>query len=750
MSSGLPSAHRLALLAIGAATLVWQVASARSVMAGLYGNELTLGLVLASWLLLMGLATALAAWLLRASSRALIARRLLPPVLLLCPAAMLASLMLQRSAGLLPAFTSVGQVVGPGHALGAALLCLLPPCLLLGGALGLLSLHAPGEISPERWAARIYLWESLGTVAAGVAFHHALSSLSLPTLGVAAGISPWLVGLILALSPPPGEARVRWIASPGSLLCALAGFAALGFMLPVPGLPGRGLLRVRLPGYELREQRNSRHGALAVLSRGDQILFSANGIPVFSNQDRPGIQGDIHLTLLAHPRPGRVLLISGGLGGGLTEVLRHPVTQVDYVELDPEMFSLARRWGSAEQRAALADPRVKVLREDGRRVVARSNATYDLILVGLPGPSSALINRFYTEQFFRGARQALKPRGLLRISLPGSETYMGDQQALLHQTVQTMLGRSFPGVITLPGQTTLLLAGRDSAPRLELDTLVSRLSRRRLDEQYIGPGELRDRVLPFKQAQYHDRLKGVVPLENTDLRPGAYFRATLHWLTMSSPAMARSLDWMGRWCARRDWPMPLAALAGALLLGLLMRRRSPAGPAVAIAGFSGMAVELSLLLFCQEQRGVIYHEVGALMTAFMAGLAAGAHVGAWLVPRWPARAMGLSLAACAAASLAAMGLMLLTPEMTTLPLVVFLLVMALVGLSVGACYAPAAGAMARRRGSGPAAAYSYAWDLGGAAAGALLASAFILPVLGLPNTCLFCAALCVGYGVTVR
>lgn len=731
------------LIAVGAAALLWQVASARSVMAGLYGGELILGLVLACWLLLVGLSTALTAWLLRRGSQSG-PRRLLPPTLLLFPVAVLASLLLQRWS--LPAFSQAGVVVGPGRALGGTLLCLLPPCALLGGAFGLLALNAPVGAAPAPWAARIYLWESLGTGLAGLAFHLGLAQLPLPLIGVAAGAVPWLAGALLAWRLRPRA---------GALLCGGAGAAALLFLLPAPWLPGRALLQPSPPGYALREARNSRHSALAVLTRGDQVVFTANGVPVFSSQDRPRVLGPVHTTLLAHARPATVLLIGGGLGEGLGEVLRHPVRRVDYVELDPELVALTHRWGTRQQRAALADERVRVLAGDGRQVVAAARERYDLIMVGLPGPDSALVNRFYTEQFFRDARRALRPGGLLGSTLAGSETYLGDEQALLHATVRAMLARALPAVAVLPGQTTLLLAGRDGAPDLDERTLGPRLTRRGLAAADFGQAELADRLEPMRRELYRERLAGVVPLENTDLRPAAYFQASLHWLAVSSPAAARALDRLGRWAAARGWLAPLAALAGALLLSLLLRRRGrrrgAAGVAIALAGFGGMAVELSLILLCQEQRGVVYHEVGALLTAFMVGMAAGAPAGAWLQRRWPRRALGIGLGAGAAAALLAAGLMGLGSSGAPLPLIAFLLVLACSGLGTGACYAPATAAMANPfsspGASGQAAAYSYAWDLGGAAAGALLAAAFILPLLGLPTTCLLCAALCAGYSL---
>ncbi len=725
----------LPLLAVGASSLIWQVASARSIMAGLYGNELVLGLVLGAWLALTGGATAAAARLSRGLSAAR-RRTLTSSTLLLCPAALLASAGLQQAT--LPGVTTVGHVVGPGLALAYAVACLAPGCLALGASFGLLAALAPDGASHRRWAAWIYAVESLGTVAAGLLFHLWLARVSLLSAGLAAALGPWLAGLLL------GRRRLTALAP------ALLGLAALLYLAPLPWLPGRDALRASVPGFQVLERRSSRHGALAALRREDQLLFCASGHVAFTNQDHRGLAAGVHLTLLAHPRPARVLLLGGG-PGGLREVLRHPVERVDYVELDSELLALARRW-DAEVRADLTrlerGGRVRLLVDDGRRVMARSPGAYDVILVTLPGPSSALNNRFYTDEALEVARGALRPGGLLRLSLEGSETYLSDELALVHATVGAALERVFGNAAALPGSSTLLMAGRGAAPALTDAVLSARYRARRIATDHFGPGEIMSRTLSFGRDGYRQRLASVAPLRNTDLRPAAYFHASLQWLSVSAPGLSRRLTALSAVAADATWLFLLGPLLVAALATWLARRR-PLAACVAIfaAGFCGMVAELSLLLACQQLRGVVYHELAAMLTAFMAGLSGGAWAGRRLVSgdtgRARVRAVRLALGICVLGALAALAAMLLARALPGASLPLLLGGMALVGLAVGTCFAPAAEAMVGAR-PGDAAARAYAWDLAGAAAGALLASTFALPVLGLPASCLLCAAVCLG------
>jgi spermidine synthase len=636
----------------------------------------------------------------------------------------------------------VGLVVGPGRALLSTVASLAPACLLLGAGFGLISLQVPAGLSSGGWAARVYLLESAGMVAAGLLFHLLMARVSFLSLALAAGVTPLVVAVLLVLRSRL-EGRWRWLGWCG----ALVGLASLAYLVPGLALPGSRLLSPSLPGYRLLDRQNSHHAALSVLRREDQLLFLANGLTVFSNQDDHLVEGEVHLTLLAHPAPRRVLMIGGGLGGGIREALKHPVESIDYLELDQDLVRLARKW-APRLVTSLDDPRVRLTFGDGRQLVARNNRRYDLILVGLPGPDSALINRFFTEEFFAYARRALRRGGVVRVSLEGSETYIGDEMGLVHASVHAAMRRACGNVSALPGPRTLLFAGRDGAVDLGFSTLERRFEEREISTRLFRRSELMDRTLDFKRELYRERLSSISTLRNVDLHPAVYFHASLQWLARSLPALSRALSRLASAAESRIWSFPLGALALAVLWGLLRRRRVAAGFAIGVAGLSGMAIELCLLLAAQELRGVIYHEIGALLTAFMLGLAAGAIAGRRVLAAWPRQALRMTVAACALVAFVGVVILHLASDHPGLALVLFLAQMLLLGTTVGACYAPAAAALAVRHGPS-AAGRAYAWDLVGAAAGALAAT-FALPVLGLPVTCICCGSLCLGSALSLR
>lgn len=115
----------------------------------------------------------------------------------------------------------------------------------------------------------------------------------------------------------------------------------------------------------------------------------------------------VHPALLAHPDPRRVLVLGGGDGGTLREVLRHrAVEAVDLVELDEAVVSFCRDSLPSVHRGAFDDPRVRPCFGDGRAFVEAADARYDVVVMDMTDPAGPA--RFlYTEEFFAAVARLL-------------------------------------------------------------------------------------------------------------------------------------------------------------------------------------------------------------------------------------------------------------------------------------------------------------------------------------------------------
>ncbi|HEX9569791.1 MAG TPA: polyamine aminopropyltransferase [Rhodospirillales bacterium] len=120
-----------------------------------------------------------------------------------------------------------------------------------------------------------------------------------------------------------------------------------------------------------------------------------------------------HVPLLAHGRARRVLVIGGGDGGAIREVLRHEVDEVVMVELDPHVVEACREHLPSVNAGAFEDPRLELRFEDGVAYVAQCDRQFDVILVDstdpVPGPGEVL----FGEPFYRDCKRILAPGGIL-------------------------------------------------------------------------------------------------------------------------------------------------------------------------------------------------------------------------------------------------------------------------------------------------------------------------------------------------
>lgn len=123
----------------------------------------------------------------------------------------------------------------------------------------------------------------------------------------------------------------------------------------------------------------------------------------------------VHPALLAAATPDRppdrVLILGGGDGLALREVLAHPVQAVTLVDLDPAMTELGRDFSplAALNRRALSDPRVEVVNEDAMVWLEHAPAGFDAAVIDFPDPNTFALGKLYTRRFFQLLAQHLAP-----------------------------------------------------------------------------------------------------------------------------------------------------------------------------------------------------------------------------------------------------------------------------------------------------------------------------------------------------
>ena len=162
----------------------------------------------------------------------------------------------------------------------------------------------------------------------------------------------------------------------------------------------------------------------------------------------------VHPAMLAHPDPQRVLVIGGGDGGILREVLRHRTVQhVDFAELDEEVVRFSADHLAHINAGAFDDPRVHCVFGDGRAFVEAAASSkgcstqpgYDVVIMDMTDPEGPA--RFlYTREYFTAVRKAL--RGGLGIFVMHGESPAARQAAF------ACIGRSLKSVFPVVSTAT--------------------------------------------------------------------------------------------------------------------------------------------------------------------------------------------------------------------------------------------------------------------------------------------------------
>ena len=320
--------------------------------------------------------------------------------------------------------------------------------------------------------ANVLTADYLGALAAALAF----PLLVVPQLGLmsaslafglmnllVAGLSLWLFREKLGWG-----FRLVWLA--GVLCCALALARAEAIV---------SVLDAALYEDEVIVSRQTPYQQITITRFRDRTRLFLNQSIQFDTLDEHRYHEMlVHPALARVARPERVLVLGGGDGMAVREVLRDPrVRHIDLVDLDPAVTALFRDRDdlAALNDFALRDRRVTIVNADAWQFLSGTGPVYDLIVADLPDPSTLGLSRLYTREFYARMLDRLSATGLF-VTQAGSPLFA---RAAFWSLNETLVGTRNPiapgsGLWTEPLHVTVpsfgvwgfLIAGKmEPAPR---------------------------------------------------------------------------------------------------------------------------------------------------------------------------------------------------------------------------------------------------------------------------------------------
>ena len=728
-----------------------QIVLLRQLIVIFYGNEISLGILLGAWLFW----GAIGSWLLGRLADKIQNRQFSFALLQIALAFVLVGVIFAiRNArtilGILP-----GEIIGFLPMAGFSFVVLSLICMILGFLFALAARLYPKEETGAIRIGRVYILEAIGAVCGGcgVSFFFIRYFDALYIMLGLAGLN-----LISAYLLQYGLKRPRFIlAAKWAALTLIAILLALFFSRNAQRLKQISIHQ-QWKHFALLTAQDSIYSNLAVTRENGQYSFFSNGLYLFTVPDYASAEETVHFALLETPRPERVLLLGGGIGGLAAEILKHPVSRLHYVELDPEIIALGKDFLPPRRLEFLEDPRLTVFHQDGRLFIKRSRLSadfspYNSIIVYLGDPYTAQINRFYTQEFFAEVKKCLAEDGVFSFGLGSSENFLNQEQEQFLSSIHRTLKNVFAEVKVIPGDTAYFFA-TDKKGILTYDykKLVGRLKKRGIQARYVREYYLFAKLSADRIAYLEQRLKNPKAISNRDLRPISYYYDMVLWSTYFARPWRRILFGLNE---RTLWWCFSLAYFFILIYGFWRRRAAAKSQAVLLAvcttGLTELSFQVVILLAFQIIYGYLYYKLGIILSFFMAGLV----LGAWFITKQLEHLKddySLFIKTQIAISVYPIilpvvfsALNMATADKTASWIgsnIVFPALPVISGF-VGGFQFPLANKIILRDTYliGRVAGLSYGMDLLGSCIGALLVSAFLVPILGITQTCIAVALL---------
>ncbi|MCQ9207463.1 MAG: hypothetical protein NG740_06270 [Omnitrophica bacterium] len=738
------------LIIIGIAAVSGQIILIRELFTSFYGNELSIGFILAIWLL----GCSIGSWFSgnvfadKLKKTRLLFSSLLVLLGLLMPFNIILARISRYVFGIGP-----GEIVGPVTFVISSSITLLPIAFLLG-FLFVLGCKLMKEDLPSEAIGRAYALEAIGGAVGG-----AITSITLIRYFGALQIACMLSGLIFTSSYlllyRPQKSGGKWA---NYLLSGITGILliALAFSAIIGGIDFLDKKSLELKWHPLNvlESKDSIYGRTSVTEKNGQLSIFENGMFLFSSDDPQGAEEAVHFPMVLSRNPKNVLLIGGGASEIMEEILKYPVESVDYVEINPLIISFSRKFFREKPFYRLNDSRVNVENSDGRYFIKTTENLYDTVIVHLPNPYTAQINRFYTKEFFKEVKRVLKDGAILGFSVSSSENYISKEQSLFLKTLLNTAKSEFVDVKIIPGDTAYFLCSMEKGIiALDAERITDSLKNRRIDTTYVRDYYLFSKLSRERLSFLASALRGVGSVaKNMDFHPISYFYDMVLWSTYFNFKISKFFMLI-----TKKLLMLFSLGTFLVLFGVFFMRRRGKNfkneatlVALSTTGLSEISFEILTILAFQIIYGYLYYKIGVIIASFMFGLAFGS---IYIMSRLHKITQPFRLYIKIQTLICIYPLILLLSfkafaHLSAYPLsrqigANLLAILPFIAGFAGGMQYPIANKLCLAKGAslGKTAGTTYAVDLLGSFAGAFLLSAFFVPIVGIPMTCVLIALL---------
>jgi spermidine synthase len=574
----LTSLIAISVIGTGISSIAIQIVTVREYLSQFAGNEITISLVLFCWLIVGGFGSLASKYF---TKKSVIIYSAIALVTALFPLIQISAIRVFRD-------TIFIHGESPGfYPIFFFILAFSAPYAFLIGFLLPYSLSVIRRQGGEFTSGQLYITDNIGDIAGGVLFSFILVYL----------LSPFQI-IVITSSLLILISLILMIHARGYLLFALGVVSVMGFLYLALD---RGCELATLEnqyGPDIVSYRESPYGRIVLTREKGQYTIWESGTPTYSSFNIIAAEEKVHYPLSQIDHIEDILLVGGGIGETVDEILKYSPRRIDYVELDPTLITVARTSG-------LLDPEgmVNTVFADGRRYIATSHNRYSAIILDLPEPDTFQVNRFYTSEFFSRCKKILTMDGVLSFSLLANPNYLSEERVKKLSSIYNTVRSHFKNVLLIPGEEIYFLASDEGLS----DDIPLKLERKSITTSYIEGfyhgNVTRERIRFINESINLDEFV------NTDLQPRV--------ITIMFQ------EWFKQYGTSPNWFIALLIVVIGVYVAMIRKEEF----VLFSTGFAVMGVEMLILFSFQVLYGYIYLKIGVVITSFLFGLLPGAILG---------------------------------------------------------------------------------------------------------------------------
>ena len=349
-----------------------------------------------------------------------------------------------------------------------------------------------------------------------------------------------------------------------------------------------------LHGIHVRDSRDTPYGNITTAEYGgEKSIYYNQRLQSYSN-DEIEREENIHYAMLQRDNPENILIISGDIGSHLKEVMKYNVKKVVFVERDPALINPELQNDHSLMKI------LAVKNDDAFSYVKKTKENFDVAILLLPPPSTLLLNRFYTTEFFHKVKNIIGTKGIFACSPGNGENYYSIESIVLYSSIYNSLRAEFRNVRPIVGNKLYFISSD-----ADLSSSFCSLSDKKgIKNSYVNSDYLSDDLMEKKSSEVLSVIDPGVK-QNTFGFPVACF----HYQSYN---LSKNLN--------EKIPSVILMILIFVLPLFSVRRKNLImfSSAAALSGF-----EIVILLELQTAIGYMYLLTGLIIASLMTGLAVG-------------------------------------------------------------------------------------------------------------------------------